>query len=295
MSLLNYLQRYDIPVAPSHHHHSRTGWIQLDCPFCGRDSHKFHLGFRESRGYFSCWKCGKLSLKQTLLLLFEVSWAEAGQIALEVRESLPEFEEKVVQLPGKFQAPFGVGPMGLRHRKYLQRRQFDPDEIEGTWKVQGLEAGPISWSLYIPIIFEGRAVSWTTRKIRDDVEQRYCSARPDQERIDHKRILYGWDYVQHSVLVLEGPTDVWRIGRGAVGTFGTAFKVNQVYLLSQIPRRTICFDNSDAAQQRAEELAELLSPFPGRTRIVQMDADDPGSASPREVRQLRRLAGLGRD
>lgn len=295
MSIRNHLAHYGIEIAPTDHHHCRSGWIQMDCPFCGKDSNKFHLGYRESRGYFSCWKCGRLSLKQTLLTLFDISWKEAVKIAEEIRsDSDLNFEVKdkdPVNL--KLCLPYGIAPLGKRHHRYLTGRGFDSNKIEKIWQVQGIEQGSvISWSLFIPIIFEGKVVSWTTRKIRDDAPQRYCSAKPDQELINHKKILYGLDFVKHSAIVVEGPTDVWNVGKGAVGTFGTGFRMNQVRLLSLIPNRVICFDNSKDAQNRANELADLLLPFPGRTSLVQLDADDPGSASSKEIAKLRKFAGL---
>jgi hypothetical protein len=295
MSLRNHLAHYGIETAPTDHHHCRSGWIQMDCPFCGKDSNKFHLGYRESRGYFSCWKCGRLSLGQTLLALFDITWKEASVIVEDVRAGIsssfePRKEETLNR--SSVELPFGVGPLGKRHKHYLSGRGFDPEEVEKVWKVKGIEHGRISWSLFVPILFEGKVVSWTTRKIRDDVDQRWCSAKPEQERIDHKKILYGLQFVKHSAIIVEGPTDVWNVGKGAVGTFGTGFRMNQVRLMSLIPNRVLCFDNSKDAQNRAQELADLLLPFPGRTSIVQLDAEDPGSATEKEVAKLRQFAGL---
>lgn len=293
MSFPQLLEHYRIETAPPNHHHRRNGWTQIDCPNCGKDSRKFHLGFNDSGGYFNCWKCGRLPLKQTIAEIFNVSWSKAGELCKSIRQDLPEPETKIKKTGGKLVKPYGIGPCGKRHRRYLKSRGFDPDEITNLWEVGGIGiSSPISWSLYIPIIFRGKVVSWTTRKCRDDVGQRYFSAKPEQEVIEHKNILYGLDYVRHCVIIHEGPTDVWKVGPGAVGTFGTAFLTSQIRLLAEIPRRIICFDNSPDAQRSADRLADLLAPFDGRTEVVQLDADDPGSASKKEVRRLRRFAGL---
>lgn len=295
MKLQELITYYRLPIAPGGHTHSRPGWIQLDCPYCGRDSQKFHLGFKESGGYFNCWKCGRLSTKQTLVLLFGIGWDEAQKASEAIRAQAGVTFERAEKVVGSLKRPPGVGPLSSRHRRYLKRRGFDPDILEDLWKIQGIESASVgwpSWSIYIPVIYDGEEVSWTSRKTRDDVEQRYWSASLEQEKIEHKKLVYGYDYIEHTVIVHEGPTDVWKTGPGSVGTFGTAFLSGQVRLLSQVPRRLICFDSSKAAQQRAQILASLLAPFPGSTEIIELDAEDPGSASVKETRKLRRYAGL---
>ena len=135
-------------------------------------------------------------------------------------------------------------------------------------------------------------MSWTTRAIGDKVTQRYISASAEQEKINHKHLVYGEDFCRHSSVVVEGPIDAWRIGAGAGALFGTAFTASQVRKIVQHPYRYIVFDSSKDAQARAEELADQLSVFPGATEIIVLDAEDPGSASRKEVRLLRKAARL---
>jgi hypothetical protein len=97
---------------------------------------------------------------------------------------------------------------------------------------------------------------------------------------------------RHAIVITEGPTDAWAVGPGAGALFGTAFTPAQVAELVTIPRRVVCFDSSPAAQQQAAKLAEQLSCFPGITENVLLDAKDPGSATQKELRLLRRFAGL---
>ena len=88
-------------------------------------------------------------------------------------------------------------------------------------------------------------------------------------------------------MVVEGPTDVWRIGPGAVATMGLSFTQAQVQRILQYPIRAICFDNSLQAQSTANRLAGMLELFPGKTMRIELDSDDPGNASDREVRAVR--------
>jgi hypothetical protein len=110
--------------------------------------------------------------------------------------------------------------------------------------------------------------------------------------VPRNRLLYGWDYVRQGVIVVEGPTDVWRVGPGAVGTLGLSVSATQIALLSKVPTRVICFDTEPQAQRRASALADALSVMPGTTYKVELDSADPGKATRKEIRRLRKLAEL---
>jgi hypothetical protein len=180
------------------------------------------------------------------------------------------------------------------HKLYLLRRGFDPDVLQEQWELEGIgrHGGDLSWRVYIPIIFRGERVSWTTRAIGEKVKHRYLSASAEQEAYNHKELIYGIDHCRHSIVAVEGPADAWNVGPGAGCLFGIDFTPAQVLLLSQFPIRIICFDSSPDAQRRAEELCEQLAPFHGSTKRVELDAEDPGKAKPREVKALRKLAKL---
>lgn len=130
-------------------------------------------------------------------------------------------------------------------------------------------------------------VSWTTRTIGNGV--RYLSARPEEEKLNHRHLLYGEDLVPgHAIIVHEGPADVWRTGPGAVATFGTGFQRSQILKLSRYPTRVVCFDNEPAAQEMADKLCDLLVPFPGRTINVRLESGkDAADCDEEEIEQLR--------
>jgi hypothetical protein len=103
----------------------------------------------------------------------------------------------------------------------------------------------------------------------------------------HRNLLYGEDYCRHTILVHEGPLDVWAVGPGATATCGTEFSPAQIRRIARYPRRGICFDSEPAAQTRARRLAAQLSLFPGETDLIKLDANDPGSAGAKELAELR--------
>lgn len=289
MTIEELLDSEKIPYVREGNHHCRPGWIQIDCPFCGKDSSKFHMGFNLALRYFNCWRCGGQFAPKVLRAL-EISNAKADEFLRSYEsESLFKPERSRVSL----QVPSGIGPLHARHRRYLRSRGFDPDVIEQVWGVQGITIAPrLSWRLYIPIVEKGKQVSWTTRAVGERVEQRYISASAEEESKNHKEVIYGADFCHHSVVIVEGPTDAWAVGPGAGATFGTAFLPAQVRRLIEFPHRFICFDSSPEAQRQAEELASQLACFPGITENIQLDAKDPGSASRKEIKLLRKVAKL---
>jgi hypothetical protein len=272
--------------AEREHHHARPGWLQLDCPFCGKDSDKYHLGYSLSGNYFNCWQCGPHSAIDTLMALTGKNRPECTVLASGVEHAKyikPASERSVLITPS------GLGALGGAHRRYLQGRGFDVATLEQLWRVQGIGIAPrLQWRIFIPFFQRGRMVSWTTRSINDH-GLRYCSASPAEEAVNHKTLLYGEDYVRDTALVVEGPLDAWKLGPGTVATCGTGFTRSHVLRLSRYPKRVVIFDAEGPAQQRARELCDLLAPFPGETLRVTLDSKDPGSASPKEIKQIRRL------
>lgn len=272
---------------PGQSPHVTGNWLGIKCPFCGQGTDKYGLGIHRTFLAVSCWKCGKHSLASVLL-------EASGQSYRIIRplidalggEPLPEADRPK---SGRLELPIGVKPMGKAHRNYLKGRGFDPDELEAVWQFQGIGIAPqLAWRIFIPIFLNGKMVSWSTRSIVDDHPLRYISAKPQQEAISAKSILYGIDYVKHAAIIVEGPLDAVRIGKGAIATLGTGHTQAQLLMMAKIPIRTICFDKETEAQKRADELAKALACFPGITKRVELDADDPGSASPKEIALLRK-------
>lgn len=287
MNLRELLNQYDVPFKEhGEHEHATAGWLSVDCPACSPRMNRFRLGINLSYLYCSCWSCGP---KRLFDVLVEITGAGRKGIG----EVIGKLDRVSIQRRwehrGRLKLPGGVGPLLPAHLKYLRRRYFNPDELSRVWGVQGIgKDARHPWRLFIPIHFHGEVVSWTTRSLSDNHGRRYWSASPDQEAIPHKRCLYGWDYVKHAAIIVEGPTDVWRIGPGAMCTFGTSFTPSQLTLMSQLVRAVVVYDNEPAAQRQAERIANTLAPVVSEVFVVTLPEADPGSASERNVARLRR-------
>jgi len=243
-----------------------------------------HYGINLHSLYGNCWRCGGHGL--AFALSKSTGRASYPEIVKALGKAAPIGKAENTH-EGVYTPPRGVCEMLPAHRNYLKQRHFDPDKIARLWDVEGIGiASKLQWRLFIPIIENGVRISWTTRTIGDS-KTRYVSASLAEEALPHGQALYGLDYVRNACIIVEGPTDVWRLGPGTVGTFGTAFNNQQIRRLAKIPVRAICFDR--AATAEAERLCDRLSIFPGDTYVVELDSEDPGDANFREIRKIRDL------
>jgi len=280
----------NIPYQTEGHHHCRTGWVQFDCPFCGEGTRKWHMGFSLSSGYVNCWRCGHKGLTETLCLLTHWTptqvraWLRSNRI---VHKAPHRLERR-----GTLKTPGGVGPLAGAHKRYLKDRGLDPDEIERLWNVQGIGlSSSLAWRLFIPVYQDDDVVSWTTRSIARQAGggPRYISAKPEDESVPLKHVLYGEQYARQAIIICEGPTDVWRIGPGAVATFGVNYSSYQFNRMTAYPVRVVCFDTDKSGRKCSTKLANDLSVFPGETFNVSLETGDAGSASPSAVKRLRKM------
>lgn len=267
----------------------RTGWLGTVCPMCSRGPDKYYLGWNLSHPRAHCWSCGNIPMAKALAELAGISWGRAKAILGEVESDYAAPDKS--ELRGKYIEPphVRVGLVDEPHYIYLQKRGFDPYAICKLWGVRSISLSEkLSWRLFIPIQYRGENVSWTTRTIGGGTP-RYISAPPEYEKISARELLYGGDFVRHAAIVCEGPADCWAIGPGAVGLLGIGFSPAQVLRLSRIPCRYICFDAEPAAQLRARQLCDQLAPFPGVTSNIEIEGKDPGSASAKELRAIRKF------
>ena len=283
-SVIDLLEEHEIDFKqPGDHAHVRPGFIGVDCPYCGPGSQKYHLGINIENGYATCWRCGYQNLAKVLSHLTgrqidgkTLDACRKGRLPAERPQIRP------VRLPA------GRSPLAPVHRRHLAGRGLDANLVASRWGLEGIGIHAVlGWRIFIPIHLDGKIVSWTTRAIGDH-PIRYMSADPEKDGgVPIKHLLYGEDFVRHAVVVVEGPADVWRIGPGAVATFGIAYSQEQVARLARFPLRAVCFDAEPQAQRAADRLCEQLHLFPGQTHRVILLSGDPGEASEVDVLKIR--------
>jgi len=276
--------------------------INVHCPFC-TGSRKFHLGIHLTNAYANCWRCGPHSLLSTIKALLHVSWGEVYKIVDEYSDvsgvRVAKYDRtnrnSTIVLPGVLE------PLKRIHTTYLEGRNFNPDDIINTWNIQSVgPTGMCKHRIFIPIQYRGDIVSYQCRSVvQGDNILRYITCPPDKEVIFHKSILYGLDSViSDTIVVVEGVTDAWRLGAGAVCTFGTNYMKEQVYQLSKYKYVFILFDPETAAQRQAEKLANELAFLkkcePFILDIKSLGVDDPGTLRQSDADELMRDIMVGK-
>ena len=284
-----------LAVSPPKHKHSRSGWVQTECPFCTGNV-GYHLGYNKMFAYFNCWRCGYHTIKEVFSEFIGnigySSWWKAYQhySAGEIPDSVLESTEKI-QKARKTILPEGCRPMKKVHRKYLERRNFDPLELERDWKIEGTSCyGNYSYRVIIPIFFQNKLVSYQGRDYTGRQELRYKACKKSDEVVDHKHTLYGIDKVpSDTIVIVEGAIDVWRLGYGAVATYGIEYTKEQVALASIFKKKYVMFDSTDPqAKVQADKLASELSMLGGETNIIKLSGGDPADMKPSEAGAMMR-------
>ena len=283
---------YGIPVIDSGHHHCHEGWLQTHCPFCSGGTSGWHLGFSLERGNFNCWRCGTHQTLEVLAQLLHGEQTARSAMGRYYSQEVSSPPPKAKTRRKTLWTPPSLEPMKKAHREYLRRRRFDPDKLEEEWGLSGTRhlSGLWNWRVVFPIEDrQGRRVAFGGRSIRDETKPKYRLSSNEQMDCDPHELLYGIDRVEgDSVVIVEGPADVWRLGPGAVATLGIDWKTQQALQLKRFPNRAIMFDPSPDAQRRATALAEWLGMFKGWTEVIDGLPCDPGDLDQEKADQIMR-------
>lgn len=283
MDFRKICEDYRISIAPAGHRHQRKGWINVECPFCTGNP-GYHLGYEEgTKGNgFVCYRCGGHGAVSTIAALLRVTYENAREIietygGKPYAARLPKIKE--YKYHTNIKEPCRLLPLGTKAQKYLEKRNFDPEKISKMFGV--MQTGPVGWlshRLYIPIKYHGYTISYTCRSYAGS-GTRYLSCPQSQEAIPHKDNLYFIDEVpgRSRIVILEGCTDVWRMGPGSVATFGSKVTPAQLKLMCCF-QRVVLFRDLDEAGERAWAQVGARLRFAG-VRLDIVSPEDVGDAA----------------
>lgn len=221
-----------------------------------------------------------------------------GPVAVE--DSRRVFANKL-ELPGRGLLPY--------HRDYLLRRGLDPDVIVKRYgilgtnpfdKFEGINYGN---RIIIPIYdLDGNLISFQGRDVTGapDVE-RYKVCPVNKSIMHYKDIVYGGNLATgRRVVVVEGVVDAWKLGPGAVATFGTGCKDSQIMCLAHWHEVIFFFDPEPEAQKKAREYAHRLAMMGVNVSVACEDFGrapngkqrDVGDLAPHEIYRIREELGI---
>lgn len=288
LDIIRLFTDYHVPFA-TEGKHTQPGWVQIQCPYC--DDHGTKLGWNIRNEYFNCWKCGWHYTDETLSILTGIPehevWIKVKQYT--ARPETQEEDEELIVRPEVVRVP-GESLQKI-HIEYLTERGYDAEKLVREWNLTGTgPVGKYKFRVIYPIFHDGQVVSFQGRDVTNRAELRWKTCRKENEIRDHKHCLGGIQrVVGDSVAVVEGATDGWRMGPGAVWTFGTTYLIEQVRLLLPFKRRFVILDSEEKdpnAAKQAQKFCDTLSGFPGETIIVELDEGDPGTLPQEEADYL---------
>ena len=208
---------------------------------------------------------------------------------------------KSITLPGK--------PICEPHCKYLQGRGFDPKELEfyhgilGTTDIGYWQGIDFRYRIIIPVYdVNGNLCTFQGRDYTGIQDLRYKCCPVEKAVTHHKHLLYGAELARNRsrIVVVEGVFDQWRLGPGAVATFGTSLTREQVNLLTLWEEVFFLFDPEPEAQQHARDYAKDIASCGRYVEVcaAEFGVDkngnprDPGDLTPDEARGVMKELGV---
>lgn len=291
MDIIRLYRDFNVEHLTEGHKHTRPGWVNTKCPFC--EGHEgYHLGWNLEDEFYTCYRCGYHPLIKTLSELLNINY----QAVIDI---LPDYGVNRTVLkrrkPDKkpFEFPSSVTELWKPHLKYLNERGFNAREIEKFWSLKA--TGPVSklglidyrFRIIIPFYWNGQIVSFDSRDVTNKQRNKYQACPKEREIIEHKKILYGnQEYWEHTGIVVEGPTDVWRLGPSSCATSGIKYTPAQVKTIANAFKRVaVVYDDEVQAQLQANKLVAELK-FRGVDAWNVKIKGDPGSLKQHEADEL---------
>ena len=282
----SYLNSRGIPFSTSGDNVS-SNWIGINCLYC--IDHADHLGINLLSKAFSCFKCGEkgslIKLLQTiegeknLSKIYDIISAYSGGVPVIEKEK--HFQSKVY-LPTGSTKNFPPA-----HLEFLKKRRFDVSVIE---KYDLYATGPIGdykHRLIIPIYMNNRMLGFVGRDVSGKSPIPYKNSSDVYSIKDAKQCLYNVDNVpRKTVVIVEGVFDAWRIGDGAVATFGTRYTHEQLLLLRGMRRAFVMYDAD--ANFLAHKLAHDISSIVPNVEVLELIGGDPADLTTEDVKSLRK-------
>lgn len=287
--VISYLQSRNIPFSYSGNNVS-SGWVGINCIFCIDGSN--HLGINLSSGSFSCFKCAEKG--NAIELIQEIDGVDAKtafSIMNEYTEGFFSPREKTYQSKVKF--PPGTSKnFSEKHLSFIENRRYEAQAVIKQYDL--FATGPLGdykYRLIIPVFLKNRIVSFVGRDVTDKSALKYKNSSEQYSIKDVKQCLYNMDSViQDRAVIVEGIFDAWRIGDGAIATFGTQYTREQLRLLKGLKRVFVLYDND--AISIAHKLAYDLTSIVPQIEVLELSEGDPDNLTEEDVRSLRRDLNL---
>jgi DNA primase len=236
--------------------------------------------------------------------MLNCSWAKAYTIVRQYSSREAAMSSWATDIPAArerssrpVRLPALTGSLSGPGGHYLSSRGFNPKAVEAKYGVK--ESGPLGnykFRLIIPIYFNKKLVSFTSRDYTGKGEPKYKEQPVDEAMIPVKDCLYNFDSVKDKLLIVEGPADVWRMGDGAVSLFGIHCSEKQQETLfrwwmhslriKRVKKVVLLLDPKTRVV--ADKLYYILISFIRDLKIVELQGRDPAELTQQEAMNLKK-------
>jgi hypothetical protein len=278
-------------------------YYRVNCPYCNDTrqrlwvNHRWGVGFKEYTGHdfgwavhcynedcLSDWQRRKL-LKERIYHMHSRYRGQHIQI-LEGQLEAP--------ITGPVQDPGTLTPVDQLHpghpaAHYLTTRGFDLQYLAKYYRVsycsQALPAFKgAEGRIIVPILQDGEQLNWQGRHIPDvDWKKTGIAKYYNCPGVSKRSLVYGLDDAKGMpfAIIVEGVTDVWAIGAGALGILGKTMSPHQLNkILEEDFTTAIVMLDADARDNALDLLARLSQ----RVRVV--DVALPAQTDPAGMIQI---------
>lgn len=299
-NVLAWLDLIGVPWSPPGSPNVGKEWIGIQCIYC--TDHHNHLGIQPAKERFHCWLCGRsgsladllcdlgaMSMGEALALLRE--WRSGTHLEMEGTrgENGRPWNSDLLAWCRKELSPF--------QRTYLKKRRFNPDHLQSIWGILGGQiSGPWQHRIIIPVTLNGKAVTWIGMDATGKRKPKYKAAPARDSIMPSSKLVYGADMSGRNVLVVEGPTDAWRMGPGTIAMLGMTPTTDKICALLRLKadRYYIMLDGETQAQKHAREIAGCLKKAGKEASVIELDRGDPDDLPDETARELRDELEIGK-
>jgi hypothetical protein len=275
----------------------------VTCPFCADRRGHLYINYRyglrdpetgsDNTGLAHCFRRDCLSnpanrgeLADRIFSLVAHDFGNAGRL-LPASEGEPFVRHSTTIEPPGDLVPLTELPEDHRAAQYMTGRGFDLAELGRLWGVAYCVVPcaytPMVGRVYVPIRMGGRLVGWQGRYAGEldwgaTGKPKYYNA-PGMRK---GQLLYNYDQAlrQPCVVVVEGVTDVWRVGLPAVALFGKSATQEQARHLAAgwHGKPVVILLDADATEEAEKVRHQVAALHPGQVVVVTLpDGLDPGS------------------
>jgi len=297
MNIKQYFEDKGIDYKVSGSKNVSRGWINIQCPFSYCTDHSNHMGINLRSTGWHCWICGT-GHQDIAFLIKELEKCSLGK----ARSIIKKYDGDILYKDEDYKPASKLWmPTGIKndwnhsiHLEYLKSRGFGQKTID-KFQLQPIgEYGYYRYRIFVPIFINNKMVCWQAADIIRNGSERipYLSCPPNKSIMPINECLYNYDSIKDKVIIVEGVTDVWRLGDGAVATFTKNFTREQILLLKKKNiKEAFVFYDSDAVGQ-SKKLANTLSGIFDHAEYVALDKGDPADLTDDEVKKFRKELGF---